>query len=92
MKELTNLEEFGIALIKTHNLQTLLIKIEEIIPLSVNEVIISELDRLYIDSRYAGDLGLMPNGKPTLSEAEIYFQEALKIKMQVEAFLFKTTS
>lgn len=85
-------EEFGIALIKTHNLQTLLIKIEEIIPLSVNEVIISELDRLYIDSRYPGDLGLMPNGKPTLSEAEIYFQEALKIKEQVESFLFKTTS
>lgn len=84
-------EEFGIALIKTHNLQTLLIKIEEIIPLSVNEVIISELDRLYIDSRYAGDLGLMPNGKPTLSEAEIYFQEALKIKEQVESFLIKSS-
>ena len=86
------IEEFGIAFIKTHNLQTLLVKIEKVISLSFNELIISELDRLYIDSRYPGDLGLMPNGKPTLPEAEIYFQEALKIKEQVESFLFKTTS
>ena len=80
-------EEFGIASIKTHNLQTLLIIIEEVISLSVNELIISELDRLYIDARYPGDMGLMPNGKPTLIEAEIYFKEALKIKKQAEAFL-----
>jgi HEPN domain-containing protein len=85
------IEEYGIPFIKTHNLQTLLVKIEEVISLSVNELIISELDRLYIDARYPGDLGLMPNGKPTLSEAEIYFHEALKIKEQVESFLFKTT-
>ena len=73
-------EEFGIVFIKTHNLQTLLIRIEEVISLSVNELIISELDRLYIDARYPADMGLMPYGKPTLEEAEIYFQEALKIK------------
>jgi len=80
-------EEFGIVFIKTHNLQTLLIRIEEVISLSVNELIISELDRLYIDARYPADMGLMPYGKPTLDEAEIYFQEALKIKKQAEAFL-----
>ena len=64
-----------------------MIRIEEVISLSVNELIISELDRLYIDARYPADMGLMPYGKPTLEEAEIYFQEALKIKKQVEAFL-----
>lgn len=62
-------------------------KIEEVIPFTVDELIISELDRLYIDARYPGDLGLMPYGKPTLEEAEIYFQEALKVKKQTEAFL-----
>lgn len=81
------IEEFGIAFIRTHNLQTLLMKIEEVIPFTVDELIISELDRLYIDARYPGDLGLMPYGKPTLEEAEIYFQEALKVKKQTEAFL-----
>jgi len=77
-------EEFGIVFIKTHNLQTLLIRIEEVISLSVNELIISELDRLYIDARYPADMGLMPYGKPTLEEAEIYFQETLKIKKQAD--------
>jgi len=81
------IEEFGIVFAKTHNLQTLLIRIEEVILISFNELIISELDRLYIDARYPGDLGLMPHGKPTLEEAKIYFQEALKIKKQTDAFL-----
>lgn len=80
-------EENGVVFIKTHNLQSLFLKIEEIIPFDVNERIISELDRLYLDSRYPGDLGLMPYGKPTLEEAEIYFQEAIKIKKQAETFL-----
>ena len=83
------IEEFGIAFIKTHNLQSLLIRTEEVIPFSVNELIISELDRLYIDARYPGDLGLMPYGKPTLKEAKIYYHEALKIKEQTEVFLTK---
>ena len=64
-----------------------MIKIEEVIQISFNELIISELDRLYIDARYPGDMGLMPHGKPTLEEAKIYFQEALKIKKQTDAFL-----
>ena len=81
------MEEFGIDFIKTHNLQTLFMKIEEVIPFTVNELIISELDRLYIDARYPGDLGLMPYGKPSLEEAAMYFHEALKIKKQTEGFL-----
>ena len=81
------IEENGAIFIKTHNLQSLFLKIEEIIPFDVNERIISELDRLYLDSRYPGNLGLMPYGKPTLEEAEIYFREAVKIKKQAETFL-----
>jgi HEPN domain-containing protein len=81
------IEEFGISFTKTHNLQSLLIKVEDVIPLFVNELIISELDRLYIDARYPGDMGLMPYGKPTLEEAKGYYQEALKIKKQIDEFL-----
>lgn len=81
------IEEFGIPIKKTHNLQSLFITIEEIIPFSFNDKIISEIDRLYLDARYPGDLGLMPDGKPTLEEADQYYQEALKIKVQTESFL-----
>lgn len=83
------IEENGIVFIKTHNLQSLFLKIEEILPFSVNENIISELDRLYLDSRYPGDIGLMPYGKPTPEEAEIYFQEAVKIKRETETYLLE---
>lgn len=44
------IEEFGISFIKTHNIQSLIINTEEVLHLSFNELIISELDRLYIDS------------------------------------------
>ncbi|MFA6126158.1 MAG: HEPN domain-containing protein [Bacteroidales bacterium] len=81
------IEEFGVPFRKTHNLQTLFLKIEGIVSFSVNELIISELDRLYLDARYPGDFGLMPEGKPTLDEAKMYFQEALNIKYKAEAFL-----
>lgn len=83
------IEEFDIAFIKTHSIQTLFLKIENILSFSVNELIVSELDRLYLDSRYPGDFGLMPFGKPTLEEAEMYYQEALKLKIQAEAFLME---
>ena len=85
------IEEFGISFIRTHNLQSLLLRIDEVIPFSVDELIISELDRLYTDARYPTDLGLMPQGKPTVEEAERYYQEALKIKRHVEEFLLKRT-
>ena len=81
------MEEKDIAFIKTHNLQTLYIKIENILNFEVSEQILSELDRLYIDARYPTDLGLMPHGKPGTEEVIVYYNEALKIKEQTERFL-----
>ena len=31
------------------------------------------LDQLYIDARYPGEMGLLPEGKPTISEAKVFF-------------------
>ena len=80
-------EEKGIDFVKTHNLQSLYLKIENLLPFQVDELIISELDRLYIDSRYPTELGLMPHGKPGIKEAEAYYLEALRIESQIEAYL-----
>jgi len=55
------IEEFDISFVKTHNLQTLFYKIESIFPYTINESLLAELDRLYIDSRYPGNMGLMPS-------------------------------
>jgi hypothetical protein len=32
------------------------------------------INEVYIDARYPGDLGLLPHGKPTLSEIETFIQ------------------
>ena len=55
------------------------------IPLTEEELILLGLiNEVYIDSRYPGDLGLLPNGKPTKNEiitfielCEIIFQKLM---------------
>lgn len=80
------IEEFGMGNVKTHQLQSLYSKIDSIIS-GFNEGILAELDTVYIEARYPGDLGLMPSGKPTIDEVEVYRQEALNVKNKIEAFL-----
>jgi HEPN domain-containing protein len=73
------IEEYEIDFIKTHNLQSLALKVKSYINFDLDALIIAELDRLYIDARYPADIGLMPNGKPSKKEALHYFEEALRI-------------
>jgi HEPN domain-containing protein len=84
-------EEFNLGNIKTHQLENLYAKILPLLS-GFNETILAELDTVYIEARYPGDLGLMPHGKPSCDEAEIYRQEAIKIKEQVETFLMRRNS
>jgi HEPN domain-containing protein len=81
------IEEFAIPLKKIHNLQTLYLNIEKLLDFPVNELILSELDRLYIDTRYPTEFGLMPEGKPSPKESLVYYEEASRIKKKVELLL-----
>ena len=56
---------------KIHKLQTLIDRLE--IDLGVSDETIQILDDLYIESRYPGDFGLLPSGKPTLDEAKEFY-------------------
>ena len=68
-KSLKALIEYNeIPLRKTHNLERLYNHIDEQIRLDYN--MLEFLNELYIESRYLGDMGLLPNGKPTLEEAK----------------------
>jgi len=40
----------------------------------VESVLLSMINEVYIDSRYPGDLGLLPHGKPTISEVKSFIQ------------------
>lgn len=75
------LEDALISVPKVHKLETLVSKIN--ITLELHPDILTTLDLLYIESRYPGDMGLLPNGKPTLANAKEFYNEAENIFNQV---------
>jgi HEPN domain-containing protein len=51
---------------------------------------LSMLDELYIDSRYPGDMGLLPHGKPSLEDAQEFYDFSLDVLKKV-CLILKTT-
>jgi HEPN domain-containing protein len=66
------IEEFDLGFIKTHSLEMLYNKVKDNIS-PVNTDLLVLLDQLYIDARYPGEMGLLPEGKPCISEAKEFF-------------------
>ncbi len=83
------IEEYEIEFIRTHSLETLITKTNSYIELPVDIILLRKLDQLYIDARYPGDLGLLPNGKPDIAEAHLFQQTAEEIFSQVTHHLSK---
>lgn len=50
----------------------------------MDEEILEELNELYIESRYPGDFGLLPSGKPTVQEAEHFYHYAKSVYDQIK--------
>jgi HEPN domain-containing protein len=63
------IEEYEIGSVRIHNLERLFEIVSEHQKLDIDPVLVAMLDKLYIDARYPGDLGLLPTGKPTLGHA-----------------------
>lgn len=63
---------------KIHSLNRLFKLTEDMIKNS-NTQIVNKLDKLYIDSRYPSEFGLLPYGKPTLEDAKGFYGFALDI-------------
>jgi HEPN domain-containing protein len=70
------IEYYKIDFVKTHNLEKLYKKLEGIIELDYE--MLELLNELYIDSRYPGDFGLLPDSKPTINEAREFYDFAKK--------------
>lgn len=70
------IEEYDLGFIKTHSLETLFNIVKDRIPINVNVDMLTILDQMYIDSRYPGEMGLLPNGEPTVPEAMEFFNLA----------------
>ena len=73
------IEEFELGFIKTHSLETLHNIVKEKIQLKFDLDLLIILDQLYIDARYPGELGLLPNGKPSIEECKVFYELARSI-------------
>ncbi|MEA2011902.1 MAG: HEPN domain-containing protein [Verrucomicrobiota bacterium] len=54
------------------------------IQLNMDKNILIDFDDLYIEARYPGNFGLLPNGKPTKADAETFYKFAKDIYDKVE--------
>mgnify|MGYP001597805342 CR=1 FL=1 len=73
------IEEFDLGFIRTHSLETLYNLTRDKFQLKFDADLLIILDQLYIDARYPGELGLLPNGKPSPEESKMFLVFASNI-------------
>jgi HEPN domain-containing protein len=81
------LEEYTQKVPREHSTLKLYGLVRELISLEVDREILTDLDDLYIESRYPGEFGLLPNGKPTREDAQRFYQFAQSLCRQVKQML-----
>ena len=52
-----------------------------------DEDMLETLNGLYIDSRYPGNLGLLPNGKPTIEDGKDFFEFAENVVQKIKKLI-----
>jgi HEPN domain-containing protein len=75
--------EKDVSLIKTHDLIKLNDMTKEIKDLGIDEEKLTIINEVYIESRYPGELGLLPDGIPTDEQAEEFIEYTKKIKTKI---------
>ena len=73
------LESKNVHVPKTHDLLKLYALIIEHLKIEIDLILLQKINDLYIDSRYPGNLGLLPNGKPEVAEAKEFYEFAVRI-------------
>jgi HEPN domain-containing protein len=72
--------ENNVSLIKTHDLIKLNGMVKEIKDLGIDKDKLILINEVYIESRYPGELGLLPDGIPSDEEAVKFIESAKEIK------------
>ncbi len=72
-------EENELKVLRIHNLMRLYNKINKFIDYTVDEDILEKTDTVYTETRYPGDMGMLPDGKPTIKEAKEMYEFAKQI-------------
>jgi len=83
------IEEYELGFIKTHDLIKLHNIIKNYIDFHIDIEVLKQINETYISARYPGDIGLLSDGKPTIKEAETFFNSANKIYNKITSSLEK---
>ena len=81
------LEEYAQKVPREHSTLKLHGLVQDLIPLEIDKEILTDLDDLYIESRYPGELGLLPNGKPTREDTQRFYRFAQSLYEQIKRIL-----
>lgn len=77
------IEELEKTPLKSHDLFRLQLAAD--IPLSDSEThLMGIINEVYIDARYPGDLGLLPQGKPLVSEVELFIEFCITVFARIK--------
>jgi HEPN domain-containing protein len=77
------LENFKERVPKEHSTLKLYGMVKQNLPEEMDIDLLTDLDDLYIDSRYPGEFGLLPHGKPSLEEAKEFYEFARHVFQKV---------
>ena len=77
------LVEYDIPLVKTHDLIQLNGMIKEIKDFGIDKDILIKINEVYIESRYPGELGVLPDGIPTNEQARKFIEFAQEVKTTI---------
>jgi len=72
--------EKGVSIVKTHDLIKLNGMVNEIKHIGIDEAKLIVLNEVYIESRYPGELGLMPDGMPSNEQAAEFIDFAKEVR------------
>ncbi len=83
------LESYGVRVPKTHDLEKLYGVIQEIgIEFNgVDEDLLSQINDVYVDSRYPSDVGLIPDGIPSVKKVTFFYSLAKQVYEKTVAAL-----
>lgn len=82
------IENIGLRVPKIHDLERLygLIK-EQGIDIEINEDTLDQINDVYIDSRYPSNIGLLPEGKPSVNKVKEFYSAAKLINEKINQII-----
>jgi HEPN domain-containing protein len=84
------IEEKGFKTERIHNLYNLYSQVMSYLDFEVDLNMLELLDKIYLTSRYPGEMGLLPEGKPTLDEAKEMYEFAKYVFSKTNKMLSKS--